>query len=309
MSTHRDSFVESERLLFARHDLAPRTHFISVGANRVRVLEFGTGEPVVLVHGGGAFGSVWSPLVGELRGRRVLVLDRPGCGLSDPFDYRGVDVRAHAVAVLDAVWNAFSLSRADLVGNCAGGLFTLAFTLARTERVRRLALIGAPAGTDRWLPMPSRLLGTRGLNVVLARTAFRPSSAGTRELYRRLFAGDITHVGAELLACAYHGQMLEGAERSFLTLMERITSARGLAPEYYLAEELTKLPTKTLFVAGDRSYFDPKIAVRDLAQRMPDARCEVVEGAGHFAWLDAPTRCAALLDAFLATEARAHGLA
>ena len=43
------------------------------------------GDPVLLVHGGPNAGSTFVPLVpGLLPGRRLLLVDRPGCGLSEP---------------------------------------------------------------------------------------------------------------------------------------------------------------------------------------------------------------------------------
>ncbi len=54
------------------------------------------------------------------------------------------------------------------------GFFALAFALARPARVRRLAFVGAAAGVDRWLPVMSRVMGTRGLSDLLFATAFRP---------------------------------------------------------------------------------------------------------------------------------------
>ena len=39
--------------------------------------------------------SVWAPSAGLLEGT-VVVVDRPGCGLTSPVDYRGVDYRRHA---------------------------------------------------------------------------------------------------------------------------------------------------------------------------------------------------------------------
>jgi hypothetical protein len=48
----------------------------------VRVLELGSGPPLLFIHGGPNAGSTWAPLVGALSGFRCLVVDRPGCGMS-----------------------------------------------------------------------------------------------------------------------------------------------------------------------------------------------------------------------------------
>lgn len=48
-----------------------------------------------MIHGGLSEASEWSLLAGKLPGR-VIIPDRPGCGLSYPIDYRGVDYRQAA---------------------------------------------------------------------------------------------------------------------------------------------------------------------------------------------------------------------
>ena len=54
------------------------------------MLEVGEGPPLLFVHGAGMTVAVWAPLLAHL----------PGCGLTAPFDYRGVDLREHARAFL-----------------------------------------------------------------------------------------------------------------------------------------------------------------------------------------------------------------
>src|SRR5258708_19627400 len=76
----------------------------------------------------------------------MIALDRPGCGLSDGFDYSSVDdIRGHAVTFLGAVLDALGLDRARIVANSMGGLWSLWLALDRPERVSSLALLGCPA--------------------------------------------------------------------------------------------------------------------------------------------------------------------
>ena len=70
----------------------------------VRVQEVGVGPAVLFVHGGAASGANWAPLVAELDGYRCVLLDRPGCGLSEP--------------------TSADLTRLDRFGRFAGDLVT-----------------------------------------------------------------------------------------------------------------------------------------------------------------------------------------
>src|SRR5260370_2128911 len=94
---------------------------------KARVIEAGSGTPVLFVHGGGGFAGHWLPLLAHVSGHRMIALDRPGCGLSDGFDYSSVDdIRGHAVTFLGAVLDALGLDRARIVANSMGCLWSFA---------------------------------------------------------------------------------------------------------------------------------------------------------------------------------------
>ena len=64
----------------------------------VRILETGKGEPLVLIHGGGATLAQLAPLMGSLEADfSIYAPDRPGCGLTQKLDYTGVALRQQAV--------------------------------------------------------------------------------------------------------------------------------------------------------------------------------------------------------------------
>src|SRR5690606_8383239 len=83
----------------------------------VRCIETGDGPPVVFVHGAGMTAAVWAPLLVHLPDRRAICVDLPGCGLSDPFDHRGVDLREHARTFLTALLDVLDLDDTLLVAN------------------------------------------------------------------------------------------------------------------------------------------------------------------------------------------------
>src|SRR4051794_31580867 len=68
---------------------------------RVRLLSHGSGPPLVLLHGGSLSAAAWAPLFTALSGHRLLAVDLPGHGLSDPGSYRPGHVRQHAHQLID----------------------------------------------------------------------------------------------------------------------------------------------------------------------------------------------------------------
>ena len=99
------AFEDAERRLFASCGVPflGRRVRLADPAVAVRVLEAGEGPPLVLVHGSGMSASTWAPLMPWLRTYRLIALDLPGFGLSDPFDYSGRPLRLPAVAQLTSL--------------------------------------------------------------------------------------------------------------------------------------------------------------------------------------------------------------
>jgi 2-hydroxy-6-oxonona-2,4-dienedioate hydrolase len=115
---------------------------------RVRVQVIGDGPPVLLVHGVSNSGTSWAPLASRLHGFRRLLLDRPGCGLSEASRTRVDDVHTFAsvgeTLIVD-VLDALGLERADIVATCLGGYYALRTASVHPDRVRRVVELGMGA--------------------------------------------------------------------------------------------------------------------------------------------------------------------
>ncbi|MBI3997670.1 MAG: alpha/beta hydrolase [Armatimonadetes bacterium] len=103
------------------------------------VCTWGTGEPVLLVHGSGSYGErVWSNQRELADHYRVMIPDRRGYGASPPCDRSDFEVDAEDIAGLLE-------DGAHLVGFSHGGLIALLAAARRAEAVRSLTVIEPPA--------------------------------------------------------------------------------------------------------------------------------------------------------------------
>jgi pimeloyl-ACP methyl ester carboxylesterase len=254
-------------------------HIASLGL-RAHVIEVGRGEPLLLLHGGGHVGANWVPLMTRVPGKRLIVPDRPGCGLSDGFLYDGVDMRAHAVNFVAGVLDALKVERATIIGNSMGGYYALCFALAHPNRVHKLIVAGGPAGSaglrtgDRAAAVEARM-----------KTSWQPAEpGGLPDDLRELFNARLS---------------IPGSEESWRSL---IRSARQDSTTFALHSELRGLPTPSLFLWGERDRIDPPVpAATAIAQLMPNARLVLVPNAGHTPWIEKPEECAARILEFLAS--------
>lgn len=165
---------------------------VTVGARDLFVTEAGSGDAVVLLHGGGpgATGvSNYSRNVDVLsRHFRVIVPDLPGYGRSskhidqsDPFG----DLAADVGGLLDTL----DVDRAHLVGNSYGGAAALRLAMDRPGKIGRLILMGPGGiGTTRALP-------TKGLQQLLA---YYGGSGPSRDKVERLLRDYLVFDGASI---------------------------------------------------------------------------------------------------------------
>lgn len=293
---------ERERLaLFREHGFAGEGRWYSdASGRRTYAVVRGSGDvPTLLVHGGLAEASVWAMMAGQLDGC-VMAVDRPGCGLSDPIDYSGLDYRADAASWLRGLCDAIGAARVDLVGNSMGGFFCMAFACAYPERVRRMVLPGAPAGLDRPLPLFLRLWGNPVLGGVIA--SMVAGLADPELLRRRVFRDLVAHperVPVPVLQLAIAAARLPGAARTSRSMLRAVSTLGGWRRELMLRESMQACPVPTRFLWGARDAFAPPSSGEELAARMPHASIAVLDDVGHFPQLDAPEEVARLVSEFL----------
>ena len=289
-------FLEAERALLAKYGMGATTRYLDLHSPRlrVRVLEAGEGRPVLLVHGLGAAADSWVPLMAELSGLRLIAVDRPGSGLSDPFDFGGADLPAHAVAWISSLLDALGLERAHLIGNSIGGTMALWFALARPERVDRVVLMGAPPVVmDSHPPFSMRLMS---LPFIARRALSGPTPAKADATFRRMgHAGGI--LGPELTELVVAAQSLPGYSADFVSLLSRVTNLFGRRVSLQ-ASDLRLMAAPTLVVWGDGDTHAPLRIGEELVRTLPHARLEVRTG-GHLPWLDDPAGCGRLIQEFL----------
>ncbi|HEY3560670.1 MAG TPA: alpha/beta hydrolase [Kribbella sp.] len=310
--TPTETFERAQEAAFAEAGLhvSSRCLEISEPRLRVRVNELGSGDPVLFIHGGNSVGASWIPLLAPLAAdHRLIVPDRPGCGLTSHFNYRGVDLRRHGIEFIWALLDELGEERVAIVGNSIGGYFALAFALAEPERVSRLALIGEPANAEGAPRLFHRLVGTRRLNTLLYKGPLKPAKnvpevrAG---FAKSKLVADPSRPSDALCECLAAGAQIPGATTSWTTMVERIfvPAGSGLWAKdslgtHKLAPELARVDQPTLFLWGDKDPLGAPAVGESLAALMPNARLEVVADAGHLPWLDQPKVCADILLEFL----------
>ena len=267
---------------------------------RVRLLAAGSGSPLVLLHGVSLSAAAWAPLFQALSGHRLLAVDLPGHGLSDPDDYERGQVRHRTSELIDDIFDALGLDQAPVVGHSLGGMLALWYAAAGTERISRLIAIGEPAVA---LPgvrvrMPLSLLTVRGLGPAVLR------SPSPRPVYRRLLAqglgrAEVAAAPESLIDALRLSARRPGNARTVSSLMYAIDHFRRPRAESVLTtQELRMIAVPTMFIWGTGAPYLSADGARPSIDQIPGATLSEVSG-GHGPWLVDTDRSAELIQTHL----------
>jgi pimeloyl-ACP methyl ester carboxylesterase len=293
---------KAQASLLARFAPATRVRRLRCSQGETQVFELGSGPPLLYVHGGlgGAYELV--PILEALaQNHRVLAVDRPGHGLADPFDYRGVDLLDHGRTFLRDVADGLELATVDVVANSLGALLSVAFALDAPGRVSRLALVGAPFGVARRPPLVMLPVGLPLIGPRLARYLFSNATReGSRKFWGQVIVKHPERVD-DLVLDVDVANTRRNAE-SWLGLLACIADWRrlGYRRELILGERWRALTTPTLLLWPEHDAFASPEQGEAVAATNANLRLVRVPGAGHNAWFDDPDAVVSEIERFLA---------
>lgn len=240
----------------------------------------GDGPAVVLLHPVGLDMTCWHDVAGRLQSRfRVVMLDLRGHGASPPAD-AGMTLADYAADVRHTL-AAAGIDRSAIVGLSFGGMVAQAFALDYPETVTQLVVAACPST----LPDEARTaLAARGR--AGAEHGMASLVEGTLE---RWFTPGFIEKGGAL---AVRDRLLRtdsGAWDSAWQAISRIDTRPRLG----------EIAVPTLCIAGELDPASPPAALAAIAERVPGARLDVMNGAPHMMQIECPAAFADLLDQFL----------
>lgn len=233
----------------------------------------GRGPDLLLLHGWGLHGGVWSEVLpGLAAAYRVHIIDLPGHGRSPGtarWDLAALADRLLELAPAGSLWLGWSL----------GGLVALAAALRCAERVRRLILVGA---TPRFVSAAdwSCAVAPALLEEFAASLARDHRATIERFLSLQLGQGEPERAALRRLRAEVFrfGEPEPAALRAGLDLL-RCTDLRA---------ELARIAVPATIIHGGRDRLAPPAAGAFLARRLPRAAFHPLAFAGHAPFLSEP---------------------
>jgi len=243
---------------------ATKSGLASLNGIQMYYAVYGSGEPILLIHGGLGYGDLWSGVVADLmKDHEVIVADSRGHGRSsrtaDPFDYHGM--AEDYVALLDML----GIDKAAIVGWSDGGIIGIDIAANHPDKVTKLFAQAANA------------------NVAGANPKF--GEAATVGPYVTMMAGIYSTVSP--------------TPADFEKFTNDMLALWGGSFDYP-DSQLSKIAVPTTIAVGE---FDEAVLPehsRHLAETIPGAKLLIVPKVSHFWLLQDPAGYAKAVRDFLA---------
>ena len=257
---------------------------------RIAYTRAGRGVTVVLIHGVGLQGAVWTPQVEALKpDHDVIVVDMPGHGGSSlPPPHAGL---AHYADAILALLDALKIGRAHVVGHSMGALVAMELALAHPDRVASLVAMNAV-----FCRTPEQRAAIEARVTALKDSLARPDWSGT---VSRWFGEPIP---SSLHDAAAHTRALLskidpiGYERTYRLFAQSDTEHRDRLPQ---------LAVPALFFTGEHDPNSTPSMSEAMARIAPGGRAIILSGERHMMALTDPDRTNRVLREFVDQAHRA----
>ena len=259
----------------------------------------GHGPALLLLHGFTGSSATWDSLRPALEPHfSVIAVDLPGHGRSGaPADDTRYALH-HLADDLAALLDAVGVDRAAVLGYSMGGRAALHFAIAHPERVSALILESATPGIESAHDRGARI----DSDFALADMIERDGVESFVHFWERLpIWSSQAALPGDVRQTVHERRLANGP-----TGLANSLRGAGAGARPSVARQLESLPMPTLLMAG---ALDPKFVelARVMHEFIPDARTEIVSGAGHTVHLERPTEFIAIVNEFLVSALGSSG--
>ncbi|WMJ76365.1 MULTISPECIES: alpha/beta fold hydrolase [unclassified Sedimentibacter] len=255
-----------------------RIMHVDIDGIKINYIDEGSGKTVLLLHGWGGSIQTMNPIANFLKDKcRVIALDLPGFGES---------------GIPDTPWNSYNyaecikkfidklqLSEIILFGHSHGGRISIILA-GKYDLVKKLILIDS-AG----------IIPKRKLNYYVKVYSFKL----LKKLYMIFSAGDSKEQRAEKFYKRFGSEDYKSAHGIMRQTMVKVINDN-------LINVLPSINAPTLLIWGENDEDTPIYMGKLMEDRIADSGLVVLEGAGHYSYIDCYDRFKAVINVFLKDE-------
>lgn len=250
--------------------------FIDIKGLKTEYCEQGSGIPVLLLHGWGSSFDVYKGIMSALQSKcRLVALNFPGCGGSETMKEPWT-LEDYCDFCLEFM-RKLNLENPIIIGHSHGGRVCLKMTAEKMVDPPKIVLLDS-AGL---IPQKSfrqkfRAKSFKIIKRVLTLPVIKNHSEGLLEKARRHYGSADYNAAPEVL------------RKTLVNLVN--TDIRDILPS---------IPCPTLLIWGDKDTATPLEDAKTIEKLIPDAGLCVLEGTGHYSFLEKPYQAHKILQSFI----------
>lgn len=251
--------------------------FVDVDGVKTCYIEAGSGDPLILIHGGGAgangYGNWFTCLPLFAKHFRTIAIDMLGFGLTDSPDPSVCDYSQKArYDHIAGFIRAMGFDKANLVGNSMGGATAMGVAVEHPQLVDKLILMGS-AGLNTEL--------TEALQPVLG---YDYTKEGMVRLIDVLTNDDF-EITQEMVDYRHANSIDPTNKVSYSATMQWIKGQGGL---FYDEDFISRVKQKTLVVNGKNDLVVPLSSAHRFLELIDNSWGYIVPHCGHWAMIEYP---------------------
>jgi proline iminopeptidase len=263
--------------------------FLQINGASLFFKTMGSGEPIVVLHGGPGFDHrQFLPYIWKLAERhKVILFDQRGTGLSSaPIDSTSISIDSF-IADIEGVRKAFGIEKMNLLGHSWGGILAMHYGTRHPDRLKTLILCSTAASFESFAEMRANYEADRLpedaalVQEIYSSDAYQNGDPQAVERFWRVYFKP--YFANQSLVSKLDLQFEENSITNGNAVAGHILQSIG---EFDLHEDLGAIRCPTLIIHGDSDPM-PFTYAGMIHESIAGSKLVIVGGAGHWLFVDA----------------------
>ncbi len=265
-----------------KHTASWQGQFIDIGKERIRYIQKGEGQDVLLIHGTPGSIEDWQPIIDSLSTtHRVTAFDRPGNGFSTANNYN-YTIKENVIIVNQLI-DKLMLDSVAVVGHSYGGSIAARMATTKNDKVKSYVIVASPlynlkaGGLYKLITAP--LIG-KGMSVLISKTV---ASKKIEEGLLARFEGNAKILTDDFLAS--RKQLWSQPKVLYATSKEHINYDNDLKE---ISDNYKNINAKVSIVYGTNDFQQILTDSKKLHNDLPASEIFALENTAHFVQFEKP---------------------
>ena len=255
--------------------------FAKINGLKLSYLIYGTGFPVIFIHGYGAKKEIWRTQVVDISKKfKAITFDLRGTGKSDrPNIPYTMNMLADDVKGL---MDFIGVDKAHLIGRSFGGMIAQHFVLKYPDKVDKLILIATNFGrtdTD-WVEIPKK--GRLEEIETIKHDPQKAFKQKSRWVFHVKFRKEMEANPSKKFFNIFSMEDLIRESTINPSRSQDVINQAEAMKTHYTLERLHEIKNKTLLIAASHDRQTPVSVMTEMRKRIPNSELKVINEAGHF---------------------------